>query len=386
MRAVLERPARRRGAAGRQRMTDDRFIATYQVTSEPARIAERAQALAIEQSVECPLEAIGDLWVRDAVLGRVAGIDEIAEGRYAVRIALASATAPAEPGQLINMLFGNASIQPDVALTDVELPPLYLKAFGGPKLGSDGIRALAGAHGRALTASALKPQGLSPQSLAAIAGRLAAGGVDLIKDDHGLADQAYSPFAARIAAVWRAVRNSNDSSGRRTLYAPHVSGSLDDMRRQLDGIRAEGIPALMMMPMIVGLSNFHAIAKEAEGLVVLAHPALSGATRIAPPLLLGRLFRLFGADATVFPHHGGRFASTPQTCRALADAARGAWGGLKPCLPAPAGGIAIDRVAELLSFYGEDVMLLIGGSLLAAREQLSEQAARFAAEVAAHGR
>ncbi|WP_322516676.1 RuBisCO large subunit C-terminal-like domain-containing protein [Rhodopseudomonas palustris] len=366
-------------------MTNDRIIATYHVTSEPGRIADRAQGLAIEQSVECPLDAIGDRWVCDAILGRVARIDELESGRYAVRIALASATAPAEPGQLINMLFGNASIQPDVALVDVELPPSYPEAFGGPKLGIDGIRALTGVQGRALTASALKPQGLAPAALAAIARQLADGGVDLIKDDHGLADQAYSPFAARIAAVGRAVDAANQASGQRTLYAPHVSGSLDDMRRQLDLIRAENIPALMMMPMIVGLSNFHAIAKEAEGLAVLAHPALSGATRIAPPLLLGKLFRLFGADATVFPHHGGRFAYTPETCRALADAARAAWGGLKPCLPVPAGGIAIDRVSELLSFYGEDVMLLIGGSLLAARERLSEQAAEFAAEVAAHG-
>jgi ribulose-bisphosphate carboxylase large chain len=367
-------------------MTNDRIIATYHVASEASRIADRAQSLAIEQSVECPLDAIGDPWVGDAILGRVAGIDEIAEGRYAVRIALAVATAPAEPGQLVNMLFGNASIQPDVTLVDVELPPAYFAAFGGPRLGIAGVRSLAGVHGRALTASALKPQGLSPEALASIAGRLAEGGIDVIKDDHGLADQAYSPFKARIAAVGRAVRAANEASGRRTLYAPHVTGSLDDMRRQLDLIRAEGVPALMMIPMIVGLSNFHAITREAEGLVVLAHPALSGATRIAPPLLLGKLFRLFGADATVFPHHGGRFAYTPETCRALADAAREAWGGLQPCLPVPAGGITIDRVGELLSFYGEDVMLLIGGSLLAARERLSAQAAQFVAEVAAYGK
>ena len=52
----------------------------------------------------------------------------------------------------------------------------------------------------------------------------------------------------------------------------------------------------------------------------------------------------------------------------------------------PAGGIAIDRVAELLSFYGEDVMLLIGGSLLAAGERLTEQATEFTAEVASHAK
>jgi ribulose-bisphosphate carboxylase large chain len=52
----------------------------------------------------------------------------------------------------------------------------------------------------------------------------------------------------------------------------------------------------------------------------------------------------------------------------------------------PAGGLTADRVAELVQFYGHDVMLLIGGSLLAARERLSEEAARFVNEVATHGK
>ncbi len=367
-------------------MTDQHIIATYHLSSDAARVSDRAMYLAIEQSVECPLEAIGDPWVRDAILGRVTRIEQTAEGRYAVRIALAAVTAPPEPGQLLNILFGNASMQPDVDLVDVELPRAYADAFGGPRQGIAGIRARTGAQGRALTASALKPQGLSPDALALIAGRLARGGVDLIKDDHGIADQTYSPFAERVRVVGRAVRDANDQSGRRTLYAPHVSNSLDTMRRQLDLIRAEGIEALMLIPMIVGLSNFHALVREAEGLVVLAHPAMSGAARIAPPLLLGKLFRLLGADATVFPHAGGRFASTAEGCRGLAVAARGDCDGMRPCLPVPAGGIAIDRVPDLLSFYGEDVMLLIGGSLLAAGERLAEQAASFTAEVARHGK
>ncbi|PZA12941.1 ribulose 1,5-bisphosphate carboxylase [Rhodopseudomonas palustris] len=363
----------------------ERIIVTYQVGAPPAEIAARAEALAIEQSVECPLAAVTEPHLRDDIVGRVEAITPIGEARFSVRISLASATAPAEPGQLLNMLFGNSSIQPDVVLADVDLPSAYPAAFCGPRFGIAGIRAKLNAPRRALTASALKPQGLSPQALAALAGRLARGGVDLIKDDHGIADQAFSPFAARVPAVARAVGDANAVRGATTLYAPHVSGSLDDMRRQLDIVRREGLPAVMLMPMIVGLANFHLIAKEAEGLIVLAHPSLAGAQRIAPDLLLGRLFRLLGADATIFPHHGGRFAYTPETCRALADAARCDWCDLKPCLPMPAGGIAIDRIKELLAFYGPDVMLLIGGSLLAAGVHLTEQAARFTAEVASHG-
>jgi ribulose-bisphosphate carboxylase large chain len=367
-------------------MSSPRIIATYHVACDAGLIAERARFLAIEQSVECPLEAIGDQAILDTIVGRVEDVAELAPGRCAVRIGLAAATAPAEPGQLINMLFGNSSIQQDVALVDVDLPKHYLAAFGGPCQGLAGLRTLTGAQGRALTASALKPQGLSAEALARIAGQLARGGVDLIKDDHGIADQAYSPFAARVAEVGRAVEEANAVKLGRTLYAPHLTGTLDDMRHQLDRVRAHGIGAVMIAPMIVGLANFHAVVKAAEGLVVIAHPALSGVTKIAPPLLLGKLFRLLGADATIFPNAGGRFGYSAETCLQLAGAARDPWGELKPCMPVPAGGLTADRVAELLQFYGHDAMLLIGGSLLAARQRLTEETARFVDEVAAHGK
>jgi ribulose-bisphosphate carboxylase large chain len=277
-------------------------------------------------------------------------------------------------------------MQEDVALVDVELPPSYLAAFGGPRLGLSGLRALTGTQRRALTASALKPQGLSPAALARIAGQLARGGVDVIKDDHGIADQAYSPFAARVEAVGRAVQQANAATGGQSLYAPNLSGTLDDMRRQLDLAQEQGIAAVMVAPMIVGLANFHAVVKAAAGLPVIAHPALSGVARIAPPLLLGKLFRLFGADATIFPNAGGRFGFSTETCLQLVRAARDPWGASEPCMPVPAGGLTADRVAELLQFYGHDVMLLIGGGLLSARERLTEEAARFVNEVAAHGK
>jgi ribulose-bisphosphate carboxylase large chain len=109
---------------------------------------------------------------------------------------------------------------------------------------------------------------------------------------------------------------------------------------------------------------------------------MAGASRIAPPLLLGKLFRLFGADVTIYPNYGGRFSYSPDTCKAIADAARRRWGGIKACLPTPAGGMTLNRVPELLDFYGPDTMLLIGGSLLSAKDRLTEEAAAFVQRIA----
>ena len=114
---------------------------------------------------------------------------------------------------------------------------------------------------------------------------------------------------------------------------------------------------------------------------VMAHPAFAGAGRIAPPLMLGKLFRLLGADATIFPNHGGRFGYSRETCAAIADAAREPWQALRPVLPVPAGGMTVERVDEIRTAYGDDCMLLIGGGLLTAGEKLLDRAREFVAAV-----
>jgi ribulose-bisphosphate carboxylase large chain len=65
----------------------------------------------------------------------------------------------------------------------------------------------------------------------------------------------------------------------------------------------------------------------------------------------------------------------------LAHAALGRRAGLLPAVPVPAGGMTTDRVREMLDFYGADVMLLIGGALLEARERLRDATSAFVAEV-----
>ncbi len=359
-------------------MSGDRLHAIYHVRSDVAAIETRAQAIAVEQSVEMPLAAIDEPAVLSGIVGRVDGITDLGAGLFEVRIALAASTVGDDAAQLFNMLFGNSSLHDDVVLHDVELPLDFFPGFGGPRHGIAGLRHRAGALGRALTCSALKPQGLAPERLADLAARFAAGGLDFVKDDHGLADQVFSRFAERVPRCAAAMR------GTPTHYVPSLSGDLDTMRRQVSLARNEGVDTLMIAPMLAGPSNFAALVRAFPDIAFFAHPALGGAARIAPALLIGKLFRLLGADTVIFPTYGGRFGYSPATCRELADAARGPSADLRPSLPAPAGGITLDRVPEILDFYGPDTMLLIGGSLLLARERLSEETAAFTRTVAAH--
>jgi ribulose-bisphosphate carboxylase large chain len=352
--------------------------AIYHVRCDARSIEERARAIAIEQSVEMPVAAIADEFVRAQIVGRVAAIAEKAGGLFEVRIALAGETIGHDPGQLINMLFGNTSLHADIALHDVELPRELAAAFAGPRHGLQGLRHRVGAPARALTCSALKPQGLSSAKLAELARRFAQGGIDYIKDDHGLADQTYSPFAERVEAIANAIHDVVRPAAAR--YVPSLSGDLDTMRAQIEVARGAGIDTVMVAPMIAGLANFHRLVREHSDIAFLAHPTMAGAA-IAPPLLFGKLFRMLGADAVIFPNHGGRFGYSPETCARLAATALQDWHGLRPCVPVPAGGMTRDRVPEMLDFYGVDVMLLIGGALLEAPARLVEATSAFVAEV-----
>jgi ribulose-bisphosphate carboxylase large chain len=360
------------------------LTATYLIDAPADLIEARANALALEQSVECPLEAITDERILDQIVAQVAAIERVGDDRYRVDVDIAVETTGHEPAQLMNMIFGNCSLWENVRLVNVDLPDSLLARFGGPRHGITGIRARVGAYDRALTSTAMKPQGLPTDELAKMCKTFALAGVDIVKDDHGIVDQQASRYAERVAACSRAVEEAAQITGRRTAYAPNLSGTPKVLRERALIARDAGVEVVLVAPMLIGIPAFVELVEEFQEFAYLGHPSAGGG-RIAPDLLFGRLFRLFGVDAPIFTNYGGRFAYPPEECAALAEAARAPWGDLKPALPVPAGGMKLERVDEMLHFYGVDTMLLIGGNLLIAREALLERTRDYVAKVAGHG-
>ena len=380
----------RRGTTGHDAGDAHRVEAVYRVWAPAARIEARAEALALEQSVELPRAAVTDRRVRDEVIARVVDIrpraaaDAGTDGQaFDVTLGIAAETTGAEAGQLLNMLFGNSSLHHDVALVDLRIPAGFARRFRGPAHGIGGIRRLTGVTRGPLTCTALKPVGSTAEGLATLAATFARSGIDVVKDDHGLADQASAPFAERVRCVQRAVDDANRVAGRRCVYAPSLTGDLGAMLERAALARERGVRMFLVAPMVSGVASLSALARELDA-PLLAHPALAGCARIARPLLLGRLFRLFGADATIFPHAGGRFGLQRSECEAIADAARSAWHGLAPALPVPAGGIDVAHVQDVGAIYGDDAMLLVGGSLLVGAGTIEERCRAFVAAVKGH--
>jgi len=344
---------------------------SYLVQSDADHIRTRAEALLLEQTVELPRSALHGSPEAAAMVGQVERIEPAGERQYRVVISQPIAAAAGDPAQLLNLLFGNSSLQPDVVLEDVALPDTATAFLPGPRFGGAGLRALTGVTGRPLLATALKPMGLSPRALARLARSFALAGLDVVKDDHGLADHAGCPFEPRVEACLRAVTEVQAETGHRTLYVPNLIGTPERVRSQLRFAREAGARAVMLSPMLLGLPFLAELAREAD-LPIIAHPSLAGVLRAAEPALLGTLFRWYGADAVIFPHTGGRFSYSLDTCRKLAESLRAHHPLVRAALPVPAGGIRLDAITELLQFYGPDCMLLIGGGLYEAGDRMGE--------------
>ncbi len=351
-------------------LSDERFTAVYQVTGSLKEAAERAFDICVEQTVEFPIDLIHREDIREQVVGEVLGVESVEADRHLATIRFAGDIVGGELTQLLNVLFGNISLKPGIRLVSVTLPDTMLARFRGPRFGLQGLRSLTGIAGRPLVCTALKPMGLSAPALADIAYRFALGGVDFIKDDHGLADQAFAPFSERLKRITAALRKAADRTGRPCLYMPNITAPSDQVMARAETAKDFGAGGLLIAPGITGFDTLRRIAEDDRiGLPVFSHPTMLGTFTAHPEsgishgVLYGLLNRLAGADATIFPHFGGRFTFTKEACGELAKSATGPLGGLAPMWPVPAGGMSLEKVEEMTQFYGTDIILLIGGNL-----------------------
>jgi ribulose-bisphosphate carboxylase large chain len=349
---------------------DDRFRITYLLSSAAGEEPEgKARAIAFEQTVELPQACVPEE-IRERIVGRVERLQPLDGRRAEAQISYALETVGEEFPQFLNLLFGNISLQRGILVTAVEWPSSWLGRFTGPRFGVDGLRRLCGVEmRRPLLCAALKPLGLPAGSLAQAAGRLAGAGIDIIKDDHGLADQPAAPFAGRLESCAAAVAQANDRTGGASLYVPNLNCSADRLDERLGLARDAGCKAALFSPLLVGPDTMRRAARD-SGLAIIAHPALSGAYfradhGIAPELLLGQIFRILGADAVIYPNAAGRFPFSEESCLAINSRLREELGQLLPAFPMPGGGIDAERLPGWAERYGADTIFLIGGSLYA---------------------
>ncbi|HWI62575.1 MAG TPA: RuBisCO large subunit C-terminal-like domain-containing protein, partial [Symbiobacteriaceae bacterium] len=350
-------------------LSGERFSVLYSIraASEGEALA-RAKDMALEQTVEFPAELTPPGDILQHVVGQIESCRAAGEGRYEASISYAVETVGPELTQLLNVVFGNSSIKPGLRVERLELPPGLLARFQGPRFGREGLREYMGVYDRPMLCTALKPMGLSAQDLADLAYKCAIGGIDIIKDDHGLADQPFAPFWERIQRCSEAVERANRETGRRSIYMPNVTGRADKVLESARFAKQVGAGGLLFSPGLGGLDTMRMLADEVE-LPIMSHPALQGSFVTSPEsgishyALFGQIARLAGADATIYPNWGGRFAFSKEECQAIAAGSCVPMGEIKPIFPTPGGGMTLERIPELLEVYGRDVVFLVGGGL-----------------------
>jgi len=366
-------------------LSGDRFVVTYHVPArDEAEAREAADFIRVEETIEFPLELVAPGEMRDGLVGQIVAIEARQPGRYQVEISYAVEATGFDLPQTLNIIFGNVSFVPHIQVARLDFPERFLQHFKGPRFGRSGIRQLLGVYHRPLVSTALKPIGLDSGQLAEMAYQCALGGIDIIKDDHGLSHQRFAPFVERTERIVEAVGKANEETGRKSLYFANLSGPVERISEMARFAKAAGVDGLMLLPGLYGLDLLRMLAEDDSlGLAMICHPGVLGTYRISadtgisPFVLHGQLSRLCGADITIFPHYAGRFAPPREASGAAAEGTAVKMGALKPNLPCPGGGVKPESFAEMKAFYGPDAVFLAAGNLHRYADDLVEASRAF---------
>lgn len=364
-----------------------RVTALYHAGGSETEARATAELICLDQTVEASDEIL-TAELRHRIVGRLEDFQPRPTGGYEVRISYAADLIGRHLTDLLNLLFGTSSLRPGVRLISWELPDSILPQWRGPRFGMAGLRELTGIRDRSLVCAVLKPLGRSPRELADLATEFVLGGADLIKDDQGLVDQPFCPFDERVARCADAVSTAAAKRGRPCPYLVHVSGPLDVMRTRAALAKKRGAGGLLVAPGLTGFDALRFLAEdETLALPIASHPALLGSYTIhrdhgiAPAALYGQLPRLAGADLSIYPGYRTGYAMTRDDCAALARACRTAWEHVRPMAPTAAGRIGTPNIAEFTTFYGRDVVFILGSRIQADPLGLAAATERFVREL-----
>lgn len=348
----------------------ERFSVDYHIHGSREEARRRADLLCIEQTVEAADHVIPSGLIRDQLLGRLVRVEALRTGVQRVVLTFPVELLDGTMSTLLHMTFGMAGLHGRIRLADVSLPDEAIARLAGPRLGAPGLRALLEVPARPLVCAVLKPLGMSSHALAELAYEFALGEVDLIKDDQGLGDHSFCPFGERVPRCAEAIAKASRQTGKRCLYAPHVSGPWPMLFDRASLAQNVGAGALLLCPGLIGFDALSSLARlPSLSLPLIAHPDFLGshfvnpASGIAPAVLFGLFPRLAGADVTIYPTFGLDYPVSQEDCRNIAASCRSRLGACAPIFPTAAGRMDASRIREMSGLYGRDVVFVLGSDL-----------------------
>lgn len=354
-------------------------IATYRMHDEKADFKRKAESIAVGMTVGSwtELPQLQQESMRKH-LGHVVSVDihesDNSNGieRYAdVKIAYPDINFSQDIPALLITTFGKISMDGKIKLLDLEFSDTFLSAFPGPKFGIPGVRDLLGVQERPLLMSIFKSvigydlSELKDQFLAQ-----ALGGVDLIKDDEILFENPLTPIEKRAEIGRIVAEEAARETGKKLLYAINLTGPTSKLRQQAIKAIDAGATALLFSVLPYGYDVLHELSSDPDiNVPIVAHPSLAGALYpssyygISASLLLGKLARIAGADLVLFPSPYGSVVMPREENLAIKNELVSEQLPLRTSFPVPSAGIHPGLVPQILSDFGNDVVVNAGGGI-----------------------
>ncbi len=329
-------------------------------------IAKAAEAIAAEQSTGTWTEVEKAKYV-ETLAGRVIE----AEGNL---VEIGFPEELFEPGNIpqylsvvAGNLFGLGSID-KVRLLDVIFPESLVRAHQGPMFGIEEARNILGVHDRPLAGTIIKPKvGLNPKDTAEVAGQAVRGGLDLIKDDETLTDQAFCPMTDRVEAVMSELDRVETETGKKAFYAVNVTTGADEILERAEKVTDLGANMVMVDVLTAGFGALEVLSRNVK-VPVHVHRTMHGAmTRDRhhgiSMVAISRLVRLAGGTNLHTGSYLGKMAGDVGELDACRDSLREDWYGLRSVFPVASGGLHPGNVSANLDGYGEDCIVQAGGGV-----------------------
>ncbi|WP_418262462.1 ribulose-bisphosphate carboxylase large subunit family protein [Flavobacterium faecale] len=156
-------------------------------------------------------------------------------------------------------------------LMDFEVPESFANHFRGPKFGIKGSKLSCGVGDRPMIGTIIKPSiGMSVMETSSLVESLIEAGIDFIKDDELMGSAANSLFDDRVKAIMKVIRDNEQKTGKKVMYAFNISDEIDAMQRKYDLIQQEQGSCAMISVNSVGLAGTKKICDRGE-LVIHGH-------------------------------------------------------------------------------------------------------------------